>query len=127
MIAAELAVRRYIAAWQARDREARLALLEACFAIDGRTSMSGQTVEGRAALDEAIEAMYADPQGAMVHLTGAIDAAGPAFRFRASVVYADGSMGGEFMNMGEIDAEGRIVALYTFVEPLADVDGTSPG
>lgn len=39
MSAAELAARRYIDAWFEPDRDRRAALLEMCFAVDGRIAV----------------------------------------------------------------------------------------
>jgi len=124
MTPAELAARRYISAWAESDRAARAALLEACFAVDGRICVRGQVLRGRAELAAAIDTFIADPRGLTARLTSVIDAAGTAFRFRALVEYPDGKPFMELLDVGEVDAEGRICALYTFVEPLRDAGGT---
>ena len=125
MTPTELAARRYFSAWIEPDRAARAALLEACFAADGRISLPGQVLRGRAELAAAIDAFLADPRGLTARLTSVIDIVGAAFRFRARVEYPDGQPFRELLDVGEVDAEGRICALYTFIEPLRDA-GAAP-
>lgn len=124
MIPAELAARRYVDLWSERDREARAALLEACFAVDGRIVSHTRTFHGRAEIAAMIDAALADPRGLTARLTSVIDAGGSTFRFRSIGEYADGSPSFEGLDVGEIDASGRIIALYVFGGPLADAPGT---
>jgi hypothetical protein len=130
MEATELAARRYIDAWFEADRERRAALLAACFAERGRIVVRGQVMEGRAALAVAIEAFRADPRKLTMRMTSAIDATGQTFRFRALFAHPDGRPFNELVDIGEVDRDGRIAALYTFVEPLAagvaPIDPASP-
>lgn len=72
----EAAVDNYIRAWSERDPGARLSLLEACFATDGRIVQRSGETRGRAALAEMIEKFFADPQWLGVRITSAIDAVG---------------------------------------------------
>lgn len=120
----ELAARRYIDAWLDSDRERRTQLIEACFAADGRIVFGGQVIRGRAELAAAIDAFRIDPRTLSARLTSPVEAAGPMFRFRARFEHPDGRRHSELIDIGEVDGDGRIAALYTFVEPLAE--GAAP-
>jgi hypothetical protein len=128
----ELAARSYIDAWLEPDRERRAQLIEACFAADGRIAFGGQVIRGRAELAAAIDAFRVDPRTLSARLTSPVEAAGPMFRFRALFEHPDGQRHSELIDIGEVDGDGRIAALYTFVEPLASgaavvpVDEPSP-
>ncbi|MGE5180775.1 MAG: nuclear transport factor 2 family protein [Acidobacteriota bacterium] len=117
--AVETAVRTYIRAVGERDPAARGKLLEACFADDARFVTRSGVIRGRAAIAALIAQFLADPQLAGFRVASAIDAAGTTFRFRSLVERRDGSTA-EFFDAGEIDADGRIVALLVFSGPLAD-------
>jgi len=80
--------------------------------------VGGQLLRGRAALAAAIDDFFADPRGLTTAITSALDAAGTTFRFRARIVHPDGRPFLELFDAGEVDADGRIAALYTFTEPL---------
>lgn len=114
----EVAVRTYVAAWQEPDRARRAELLEACFAADGRVVSRATELRGRAAVAAAIDAFFADPRGLSTRLTSGIDAARTTFRFRAVLEYRDGAPALEFHDSGEVDADGRIAVLLTFLGPL---------
>ena len=124
MIPAELAARRYIDLWSERDPAARAALLEACFAVNCRFVLRQRTYRGRAEVAAMIDAALADPRRLTARVTSVIDAGGDTFRFRAVVEYADGSPSLEGLDVGEVDADGRIIVLYTFGGPLADAPVT---
>src|SRR5688572_25607845 len=87
----EVSVDTYIRAWSERDPELRAAMIEACFAADGRIIARGSQAIGRDALAEAITSFLADPQWRRVRMTTAIDASGTTFRFGAAVDRHDGS------------------------------------
>ena len=116
----ELAVRRYIDAWFERDRARRDPLIEACFAADGRITIGDRVMRGRAELAAAIEAFQLDPRGLSATLTSPIEAGGAMFRFRALFTHPDGQRHSELIDIGEVDGDGRIATLYTFVEPIAE-------
>ena len=122
MTAAELAARRYIDAWFEPDRDRRAALLEACFAIDGRISVLGKPLRGRAELAAAIDAFEVDPRRLTATMTSPIEAGETVFRFRALFTHPDGSRHSELVDVGEIGDDGRIASLYTFADPLADAE-----
>lgn len=106
----------YIRAWQARDPAARAALLEECFAADGRFVMRTRELRGRAALAELMASVHADPKLVAIRVIGAIDLVGKTFRFRAVVDRTDGTSP-ETLETGELDASGRIALILTFTGP----------
>ena len=124
--AVQTAVERYVQAFSERDSAARAALLEACFAIDGRLVTRNRDIRGRAALDAEIVRFLADPQFLRIRLTSVIDAHRTTFRVRAVVDRRDGSTSPEAFDAGEIDAVGRISVILTFAGPLGDADELSP-
>jgi hypothetical protein len=113
----EIAVDSYIRAVSERDPEARAAMLEACFAADGRVVSRSREIRGRAALADVITRFLADPQLLRVRVVSAIDAGETTFRFRSVVERRDGT-NLEFFDAGEVDASGRISLVLTFAGPL---------
>ena len=45
---------------------------------------------------------------------------GTTFRFRAAVAHRDGRIFSDLFDAGEVDADGRIALVLTFVGPLPD-------
>ena len=113
----EVAVDTYVRAWAEPDAAARMRMIEACFAPDGRIVLRGREIRGRAALAEEMTSFLADPRFSGVRVTSSIDAHGTTFRFYAAVQCRDGTSLESF-DAGEIDAEGRISLLLTFAGPL---------
>ncbi len=113
----ERAVRAYEAAWQEPDPVKRAALLDACFAVDGRIVTSGIPIRGRAALAQAMATFLADPRGLSARIVGPIDAKGPTFRFHSTITHRDGTVLPAF-DAGEVDANGHIAVLITFGGPM---------
>jgi hypothetical protein len=116
----ETAARTYAAVWAEPDPTTRALMLEACFAVDGRIAARGEGIRGRAALAAAIDAFLADPRGLTTRLTSPIDVQGRLFRFRAVLENRDGSPALEVHDAGEVDGDGRIALLLTFVGPLPE-------
>jgi hypothetical protein len=110
---AEIAARTFVAAWQEPDEVARVRLIEACFAVDGRIVSPGSVIRGRAALAAAIRDFFADPRGLSARLASTIDARGSLFRFRSLVEDRDGRAVFDGLDTAEVDAEGRIAVLLT--------------
>jgi hypothetical protein len=111
---AEIAAQTYLAAWREPDAAARVALIDACFAVDGRIVSPGALIRGRAALAAAISDFLSDTRGLSARLASSIDAQGPIFRFRAVVEDRDGRVVFDGFDAGEVDADGRIAVLLTF-------------
>lgn len=112
----ETAVATYIRVFREPDPTARAALIDACFAADGRFVTRSRVLRGRAAIAEMAARFFADPNVADLRVT-AIDAQGTTFRFRAFTEMRDGSVA-EVMDAGEIDADGRIAQILTFAGPF---------
>jgi len=113
----ESAVGTYIRAASERDPEARAAMLEACFAADGRIVTRSREIRGRAALSDEISRVLADPQLLRIRVLSVIDAGESTFRFRSAIERHDGK-NLEFFDAGEVDATGRISLILTFADPL---------
>lgn len=117
----EMAAQTYVKAWQEPDAAIRARLIDACFAEEGRIVSPGAVIRGRAGLASAMTEFFADPRGLSAHLTSAIDAQGPMFRFRSVVKDRDGRVVFDGFDAAEVDAGGRITILLTFgpsAEPL---------
>ena len=116
--AVEQAVDTYIRMWNEPDPALRAAMLEACFAADGRMVSRSREIRGREELTQFMTRFLADPRLAKIRVTSPIDAQGTTFRFHAVVELRDGTLLESF-DAGQIDAEGRIALLLTFAGPLA--------
>lgn len=116
----ERAARAYIAAWTDPDPEARRRSADACFHPRGRICMPNASIHGRDELRTAIESFFAAPTGVRARVTSVVDTHGSYFRFRSVVERPDGTPTGEFMDVGEVDADGYITSLFVFREPLRD-------
>jgi len=114
----ETAIHTYIKAWSERDPTLRAALIEACFAPQGRIVTRNREIVGRAAFAEAIARFHADSSFLRIRLTSVIDAGRSSFRFSGVVERADGTTSVEAFDAGELDASGRISVLLTFDGPL---------
>ena len=125
--AVRAAVETYLRAWNERDPTARAALIEACFAADGRLVTRGGDVRGRAALAQTMARVHADPRRFRIRLTSAIDTGATTFRVLAVVDYSDGTTTPETLDVGEIDADGRIKQVLTFTGPIGEPDATPAG
>lgn len=121
--AVEIAVDTYIRAWGERDPVLRAAMIEACFAVDGRIVFRDSEIRGRAALAEAMTTFLADPHLLRLRVTSAVDARGRTFRFRVMTDRRDGASRESF-DAGEVDDEGRIALLLTFGGPLGEGPST---
>jgi hypothetical protein len=113
----EAVVDTYIRAASERDPATRAAMLEACFAADGRIVSRSREIRGRAALADEIARLLADPQLLRIRVLSAIDAGATTFRFRSVVERRDG-VNFEFFDAGEVDSSGRISLVLTFAGPL---------
>jgi hypothetical protein len=100
--AVEKAVDTFIRAWSEPDAQTRAAMVDACFAIDGRLVARQSVIHGRAALAEAMTRVNADAGILKIRLV------------------RDGTTTAESLDTGEIDDEGRIRLILTFAGPLRD-------
>jgi hypothetical protein len=115
----EIAVDTYVRAACETDPVARGALLEACFAADGRMVTRSGEIRGRQALADSFTRFHANPQLLRIRVISAIDAQGTTFRYRAVAEFRDGTVLESF-DAGQIDADGRISLLLVFAGPLGD-------
>lgn len=113
----EQAVTTYIRACCERDAATRAALLEQCFAADGRMVTRGREIRGPAAMAAMLDRAYADPELVRIRVISAVDARGTTFRYTAVADRRDGTSP-ETFDAGEIDANGKISLILTFDGPL---------
>jgi hypothetical protein len=113
----EIAVDTYIRLFSERDPAVRAAMIDACFAADGRLVARSREIRGRAALAQLAAEFLADPQLAGIRVA-AIDASGTTFRFRVMTERRDGTSS-EVFDAGHIDGDGKIALILTFAGPLA--------
>lgn len=115
----QIAVDRYIRAVCKSEREARVALFEACLADDARMVTRGREIRGRAQITEELNRFLADPQLLRVRVTSAVDTGEKTFRYRAVADFRNGTSA-EAFDAGEIDETGRITLILTFAGPLGE-------
>jgi hypothetical protein len=113
------AVELYIRAAMTPDAPMRAALLEQCFAIDGRLVSTGHDFRGRDAVAAMLTRFHTNAAPPRIRITRAVDLRGTIFRFRSAVDLPDGTTQ-EFFDAGELDSNGRIKLILTFAGPLAD-------
>jgi hypothetical protein len=118
MTPVQRAVALYIRSACERDAAARVALIDQCFAEDGRLVSRSGEVRGRAALLAMLTRFHADPLWKAVRVTSAIDCGNTTFRFESAFDRTDGTSQ-TFCDAGEVDADGRIVVIFTFDGRLA--------
>lgn len=120
--AVETAVDTFIRAWSEKDPARRAAMIDACFAVDGRFVTRTSVLSGRTALLAAMARVNADPEIQRIRLVSKVDAAGTTFRYRAVADRPDGTTTPESFDAGEIDEAGRIRLVLTFTGPLPDAE-----
>lgn len=117
--AVQTAVETYVRASSERDPALRAALLETCFAEDGRIVSRSREIRGRAEIVAAFDRFLSDPELLGVRLLSAVDAQGKTFRFRAVADFRNGTSA-EAFDTGEVDEAGKISVILTFAGPLAE-------
>ncbi|CAN5858767.1 hypothetical protein BH11MYX2_BH11MYX2_05800 [soil metagenome] len=115
--AVEIAIELYAAAFQEPDAARRAALLEKCWAEDGRFVTGARVVRGREALSAEMARFANDPRGGRINMLAPVDVQGNLFRLRANAVYPDGTVSPESFDAGELGADGRILTILTFRGP----------
>lgn len=99
-----------------RDPAARARLLESCWADAGRLVVhGGRTLQGRAQMQAMFDRFAADTSIADVRVLEK-DARGTTFQLRYVTERKDGTRT-EALDVGEVDAEGRIALLIVFPSP----------
>ena len=117
-VVVDAAVRTYIQILAERDPSRRAALVEACWAPDGRLVSPRACIRGHAALTAMVTRFVDDPGWSRVRVV-AIDTHESSFRLRAFVDRRDGSSQ-EIFDAGEVDASGTIAVILTFSGPLTE-------
>lgn len=112
--AVETAIERYISAWNEEDAVLRRRLLDACWSERGTYVDPAVALRGRDALAAHIAAVRAGRPGARLEFASAIDAHHDVLRFHWRVVRADGTTGDISLDIGEMDADGRIARMIGF-------------
>ena len=116
MTPVELAVDTYIAAARERRSDERIALLNQCWAEDGRFVTRSGEIRGRAEMNAMIGRFHADPNNVAIRIIG-IDARAKSFRFSVMTDRRDGTTL-EVFDAGMIDDAGQISLILTFAGPL---------
>jgi uncharacterized protein YciI len=111
--AAEI-VETYVRAWHERDETVRRRLLEESWAAGGVYTDPGETIEGRDALFDAISDFQVQRPGVRIAVRSRIDAFGRHFRFDWATVDDAGTVLREGVDVGQLDADGRIVSIVAF-------------
>ena len=104
----------YVAAWNERDATLRRRLIERACAEDLRMRTPGKRIDGRGQLDALIADFQARRPGARAVLSSAVDIQGHVFRY-TGIVEGSPIAGGDALDAGECDEDGRIRLLLTFV------------
>src|SRR5512142_3354453 len=102
----EIAVDTYIRVFSESDPAKRAALIESCFASNGRIVTRSREIRGRAGVQEMAERFLEDPEVLRIRVV-AVDAQNTTFRLRALTELRDGRTL-EVNDAGEIDSDGRI-------------------
>src|SRR5688572_25441936 len=113
----QTAVGAYVRAWSERDAARRLALLDGCFAANGRFVTRRKEICGRAGLAEEMARLHGNRTIVGIRLVSPIDAGATTFRIRAVADFVDGTSP-ESLEVGEVDRDGRIVLVLTFTGPF---------
>jgi hypothetical protein len=114
----EAAVKTYIHLAGERNAGVREALIEKCWAVDGRLISPNGGFCGRAALSEMIARFVGGSEWVRIRVV-ALDVRGAIFRLRGFTDLRDGRSL-EVSDVGEVDASGRISLLFTFPGPLVE-------
>lgn len=121
--AVDAAVRTYLEILAERDPNARAALVEACWAAEGRLVSPRGCVQGHAALSAMVTRFVDDPSWIRVRVV-ALDICERSFRLRALVDQRDGTSQ-EVFDAGEVDGSGKISLILTFNGPLVERAGVT--
>ncbi|HEY1630716.1 MAG TPA: nuclear transport factor 2 family protein [Rhizomicrobium sp.] len=114
MSEAQRAVEAYFAAWNEKDPARISALVKSCIAADAQLTSSAHSVTGADALAEFIVAFRQMRPGDAAVLTSKVESVGAVFRFTGCGKQPDGTVYSDVMDVGELDADGRIKRLVTF-------------
>jgi ketosteroid isomerase-like protein len=105
----------YIAAWNEHDAAERMRLIARACAEDLLMRTPGKRIDGRAQLDALIADFQQRRPGERAVLSSAIDVQGNVFRCAGIVEGSSIARGGDTLDAGECDEDGRIRLLLSFV------------
>ena len=123
----ERAVLSYVSAWNETDPDKLSGFLEDCWTEQGILVSNYETILGRRALFERIIRFRRDNPGTRVLLTSGIEQHHDYFRFTLIQVKQDGRCYSPALEVGEIDANGRIDRIVAFFHDLPLPPDTFPG
>ena len=104
----------YVAAWAETDADKRRALIERAWAADGSYVDPIADIEGRDALSEMIAGFHAQSPGSTIVKTSGIDQHHDKIRFAWAMRGADGKTMLEGIDVGEVDADGKLALIVGF-------------
>jgi hypothetical protein len=104
----------YVAAWNEPDAATRLQILERCWAVDGAYVDPNVELRGRSALCEHISKVQAGRPGARLEMMSGVERHHHVVRFLWRLVRADGRAGETSIDVGEVDADGRLTKIVGF-------------
>jgi hypothetical protein len=104
----------YVAAWNEPDAATRLKILERCWADDGAYVDPTVELRGRSALCEHISTVQASRPGARLEMMSGVELHHHVVRFLWRLVRADGRAGETSIDVGEVDADGRLTKILGF-------------
>jgi SnoaL-like domain len=105
----------YVAAWNEHNAAQRMRLIEQACAEDLLMRTPGKRIEGRGELDALIADFQKRRPGERAVLSSAVDVQGNVFRYTGIVEGSTIARGGETLDAGECDQDGRIRILLSFV------------
>jgi hypothetical protein len=105
----------FVAAWNERDAAQRMRLLERACTEDVLMRTSGRRVTGRGELDALIADFQQRRPGARAAFSSGVDVQGNLFRYSGIVEGPASDGGGEALDAGECDEDGRIRLVLSFV------------
>jgi hypothetical protein len=111
----------YVSAWAEPDNARRLAVLEACWASDGVYVDPSSRADGREALCEHIAGFQRTFVGHRIDLASGIDEHDGYLRFAWTLSSPDGSVEGEGVDFGQLDADGRLTLICGFFGPWPEL------
>jgi hypothetical protein len=116
----------FVAAWNERDPERRMRLIEQGCAEDVAVRTPGRRIDGRAALDALMADFQRRQPDKRAVFTSGVDVQGHSFRYAGMIEDAiTNARGGETFDAGACDDDGRIRFLLSFVgAELPQIMGT---
>jgi hypothetical protein len=112
----------YLAMWNEEDPAARAELIASAWSPDCRYVDPLLESAGHAGLAEMVEGVQGHYPGARFRRTSAVDAHHDEVRFGWELVAADGSTIVTGIDVGRVDADGRLAAITGFFGDLAAVE-----